>query len=71
MATSKIPDKEKEPWEDIPLEIILEDKKRREIEDDWKRPVVYDYDVEIPYQKPEEKKKKEPERGVWIIKLYS
>lgn len=54
MAASKTPDRKKEPWEDIPLEIIIEDKKRREIED---RPRVYDYDI-IPYHKPEEKKKK-------------
>lgn len=60
---------EKKPWEDIPLEIIIEDKKRREIEDSWKRPRIYEYDIVPTYHKPEEKKKKEPERGVW--KMYS
>ncbi len=69
MATSKTPDKKKEPWKDIPLEIIIEDKERREIED---RPRVYEYDYDTDYiPQKEEKKKKDPERGVWIIKMYS
>ena len=69
MAASKIPDKKKEPWEDIPLEIIIEEKRKKEIED---RPRVYEYDYDTDYiPQKEEKKKKEPERGVWIIKMYS
>jgi hypothetical protein len=69
MAASKISDKKKEPWEDIPLEIIIEEKRKKEIED---RPRVYEYDYDTDYiPQKEEKKKKEPERGVWIIKMYS
>jgi len=63
--------KEKKPWEDIPIEIIIEEeRKKREIEDSWKMPRIYDYEIDIPYRKPEEKKKKEQERGVAIIKFY-
>lgn len=60
---------EKKPWEDIPLEIIIEEKRKKEIED---RPRVYEYDYDTDYlPQKEEKKKKEPERGVLIIKMYS
>lgn len=69
MTQTLLKKEEKKPWEDTPLEIIIEDKKRREIERWDKKPRVYDY-VIIPYHKPEEKKKKEPERGVAIIKFY-
>jgi len=63
------PEKEKKPWEDIPLEIIIEEKRKKEIED---RPRVYEYDYDTDYlPQKEEKKKKEPERGVCIIKMYS
>lgn len=70
MTASKIPDKKKEPWKDIPLEIIIEEKRKKEIEDSWKRPRIYEYDIP-PYLPPKkEDKKKEQERGVAIIKMY-
>ena len=64
--------KEKNPWEDIPLEIIIEDKRqKKEIEDSWRRqPSVYDILPEAPRYRKEEKKEKKTERGVAIIRMY-
>lgn len=69
MAQTLFKKGKKEPWADIPIEIIIkkeeEERRKKEIRD---QPVVYDTD--IPYWPTKKEEQKEPERGYTIIKMY-
>lgn len=63
----------KEPWKDIPIEVIIEEEKKRIEEYERNRPRIYapvpEYDYEDDHETEEENEDIEPDEFKVVIKL--